>query len=305
MTITFFVRVRAKLVANLWGRILPEVSNSKIADFRRPGNVNSRFAHWEPSEASLRWFKSYLLLAVLNASDRQREILGKIHKTCVGNPVTVRNEGKDISFDYLLAAEEMSFLERHFSPNGSFSVTEVGGGFGRTAHSFVSVYPNLESYTLVDLPPVLELARSYLSMVLNASDFSRINFVDASEFLLRRHEPSNIAIQIDGLQEFGEKTIVDYLSYFSLCDFVFISTPIGKYSALKAGLRDIDADAQQFALGTGRLSALVDPWDLDNLDKHREAAVEAYRPANMAVVGSAQSRLRPFYQQTLYRAQLD
>lgn len=287
---------------SLWSRILPKFSIVNIADFRRPGAVNSRFAHWEPRELSLRWFKNYLLLAVLNQSDRQKEILGTIRNTRIGDPVTVRGGGHNVSLDYLLAAEEMSFIEQHFRPVSKFSVTEVGGGFGRTAHAFLALFPDCESYTIVDLSPVLEFARAYLATVLTPLEFQRIQFVDAVDFSPTSFEPSHIAIQIDGFQEFREQEISDYLAYFARCAFAFVSTPIGKYSASAAGLRDIDLDAQQVALQSGRLLNLVDPWDCDDLDRHRSAAVEAYRPPSMRVVASQASHLRPLYQHTLYRA---
>lgn len=242
-----------------------------------------------------------MLLAVLNQSERQQEMLSTIRGTRVGDPVTVRARGSDVDLDYLLAAEELCFVEQHFQPN-AFSVTEIGGGFGRTAHAVLSLFSNCNLYTIVDLPPVLELAKNYSATVLDASDFKRVNFVHASHFLGHSRKPSNLAVQIDGFQEFREQDVVDYLAFFSRCDFAFVSTPIGKYAASKAGLRDMDGDAQQVALQSGRLLSLVDPWDCDDLDRHRSAAVEAYMPADMTVVASEPSHLRPLYQHTLYKS---
>ena len=76
-------------MTNLWDMILPAVETADVNRFRVAGGVNSRFAHWEPSEVSLRWFKSYLLMAAMTQSKQQREILSKIQNTHVGVPVTV------------------------------------------------------------------------------------------------------------------------------------------------------------------------------------------------------------------------
>ena len=49
-----------------------------LPEFRAPGGPNSRLAHWEPMEPTLRWFRSYLQMAAESMKSDEREILAKI-----------------------------------------------------------------------------------------------------------------------------------------------------------------------------------------------------------------------------------
>lgn len=99
------------------------VKNSlNLADFRSPGNLNSRLASWEPNEKSIRWFRSFLNLSYLSSSEETKEILFKLAgKMNLGNPITnVSNWGeKQIRYDldYLIAIEEVTYLRKYLFEN--------------------------------------------------------------------------------------------------------------------------------------------------------------------------------------------
>ena len=118
--------------SQMWDLIYSQHGNINVSTFQQPGGLTSRFAHWEPKEKSLRWFKSYLLLAAETAPLPERAIYEQFGSTDLGSPVTVTVDSP-VNLVYLLAAEELAFLEPLL---GSVeSVTEVGVGFGRTAHA--------------------------------------------------------------------------------------------------------------------------------------------------------------------------
>ena len=181
-------------------------------------------------------------------------------------------------------------------------MTEFGAGFGRTAHAFLTVNPTCRNYALVDLPETLEIANQYLKKVLDAATFKKIAFLHANQFCPETAEPSDLAIQIDGFQEFDESQIVSHLKFFGRCKWGFISTAIGKYHLSTAGVEEADNEAVEAALSLGRCLTIVDPWNIQDLNNYRLAAVEAYRPESMSILRSRPSRLRPLYQLVLYEA---
>ncbi len=107
--------------SELWASIAPSmlVAAADLADFRIPGGPNSRLAHWEPREPTLRWFRSYLQLAAESMPPDERTILAHLSNIGLGNPVTVvtatnpmQATKTELNLDYLYAAEETAFLQR-------------------------------------------------------------------------------------------------------------------------------------------------------------------------------------------------
>jgi len=92
------------------------------------------------------------------------------------------------------------FLEANMPPGEVRHVLEIGAGFGRTAQTLVSLWDNLESYTIIDLPEVLTLSREYLKKIFGGggSKFCKLRFVDALSFEARRDELHvDLVINID------------------------------------------------------------------------------------------------------------
>ena len=107
--------------SELWASLAPSMlgAAAELVDFRNSGGPNSRLAHWEPREPTLRWFRSYLQLAAESTPPEERRILASISNMGLGNPVTVVVTTKpmqqavpEVNLDYLYAAEEAAFLER-------------------------------------------------------------------------------------------------------------------------------------------------------------------------------------------------
>ena len=298
---------------SLWKQVAPLVGAAAVdlTTFRRPGGANSRLAHWEPAEPTLRWFKSYLQLAAESAPHKHLEHLGRIGPLDIGSPVSVRvqcqtpgpgqtAEALDVNLDYLLAIEEFSFVEEALRVETLRTIVELGAGFGRTCHVLLELLPNLEHYYIVDLPETLSLSKAYLSAALPSALFHKIEFVRADD---QAAFPGQVDLffQIDGLQEMPPDEI-DHLYRALVCraQDVYVCNPIGKYEPEIAGVLGVNPEGRAAAMRMGRCRSLVDPWDEVSLHSARAHFVDAYRPVGYDVVRSTRSRLRPFYQHVLY-----
>eukprot|EP00929_Paragymnodinium_shiwhaense_P114567 TRINITY_DN83005_c0_g1_i1.p1 TRINITY_DN83005_c0_g1~~TRINITY_DN83005_c0_g1_i1.p1 ORF type:complete len:514 (-),score=139.98 TRINITY_DN83005_c0_g1_i1:12-1475(-) len=63
------------------------------------------------------------------------------------------------SVRYLKFAYDM---EQLFGDLGGFNIVEIGGGYGGQAAVLLSLFPNISSYTLVDLPEALHMANKFV-----------------------------------------------------------------------------------------------------------------------------------------------
>jgi hypothetical protein len=287
----------------LWSEIAPSLIQSALTDFRSASG-GGRLAHWKLNEPSLRWFKSYLLMAAQGISTDECAILRNVGPTSVGSPVTVTVDAPDgkhltVDIDYLLAAEEVSFLKRNIDFSAIRTVCELGGGFGRTAHVLLAQF-NLDKYIIIDLPETLELSRTYLSLVLPADLYEVISFVCAGD-VVTYPKATDLFIQIDGFQEMSETTISSYFNSLAQNSGHFYTcNPVGKYEAAIAGLLDADLDVVKIAHTLGRSRSFVDPWNETTLISARNEHIENYCPLGYINLLSQPSRLRPYYEHALY-----
>jgi putative sugar O-methyltransferase len=288
----------------LWSEIAPSLLQSSLENFRSVDG-GGRLAHWKINEPSLRWFKSYLLMAAQGISMEECAILRRLDATTFGSPETVNiyaPDGKPLTLDidYLLAAEEAFYLKRNIEFSAIRTVCELGGGFGRTAHILLSQI-DLDKYIIIDLGEALELSRAYLSAVLPENLYNIISFIDASD---RGNFPraSDLFIQIDGFQEMDETVISSY--YESLArnsGIVYICNPIGKYEPSVAGLVDANMEVVKLAHTLGRSRSIVDPWDESQLSQVRNEHIQNYCPDGYINFGAEPSRMRPYYLHALYK----
>ena len=288
-----------------------------LVDFRNSGGQNSRLAHWEPREPTLRWFRSYLQLAAESMPPDERTVLAHLANIGLGNPVTVvvatnpmQPTMSELNLDYLYAAEETAFLQRGLQSMGGGQpairyVIELGAGFGRTAHVMLSAFENIERYKIVDLPETLSLSRLYLSNVLPTTLFEKLQFVNAADtgslFPPDQRLP-DLAIQIDGLQEMDESTIDHYFErVFTKAQFVFLSNPVGKYLPQVAGIQGVPPQVIEQVLNLGRCHVVLDPWNATDLEAARPDYLSAYTPEGYDILLDEASRLRPLYQHVLFQ----
>jgi putative sugar O-methyltransferase len=303
--------------SGIWAEAARDMNDAVagLAEFRRPGGANGRLAHWEPSESSLRWFSSYLMMAAQTTPIDERQLFDAFQETDLGQPVsaavkywTEEKSPQRVNLDYLYSAEELGFLTRHWptAQDACESIVEVGAGFGRTAHAVLCAWPSVRRYTIVDLHETLRLSSTYLSRVLPDDLFGRLHFVDAGETenvqrVLER--PIDLALQVDGLQEMTGEVIDAYFNgIFAVSRWCYFSTPVGKYRPESAGLPPVDPVRLAEIMALGRCRTIIDPWNETSMVQAREDCLEQYRPRNSVVVAANPSRLRPHYLHALYES---
>lgn len=299
----------------LWAEIAPMVSlaSNSLENFRSERGVNSRLAHYAPSEPTLRWFRSFVHLAASTTPPRQVEILEIVGDTSLGRPVTatvncphpnLESHYRKADLDYLYAAEEVSFLESALDLQLIQTVVELGAGFGRTAKTLLSVAPSIGHYLIIDLPETLKLSSAYLRQVLAPDEFDKLRFLTPDE-ISSLENCIDLLIQIDGFQEMDNEIINRiYTDLVPLSTWFYSSNPIGKYLPESAGLAGVDPDLVETVMTLGRSKSIVDPWDCETLDPVRGQHADAYRPLDFKTLTSTPSRLRPLYQHVIYESKI-
>lgn len=288
----------------LWNEIISK-SGWSLDNFRSPGEINSRFAAWEPRELSLRWYRSFLNLAFFSASDSVKNAYAEHARYLnLGNPVTnvVLYRGKrfSINLDYLMAFEDVEFIAT-VQVSEIRSVCEVGAGFGRLAHLLLLSRDEIESYVIIDLPQVLSLSQEYLRTVLPRRHFEKIEFILPSQIPQELRQPGvvDLAIQVDGLQEMTTDSLEEYFSIFQSSLRFYSKNVIAKYLPLHAGL---DIPDSGVPLSLGRSLEVCDIWNTGDLESYHLKHIDYYRPKLHGVEISSLDRLFPHYCNVLYKS---
>ena len=123
---------------------------------------------------TVRFGKKYLKIALKNSI--ALEYFKKIKlQNDIGNPVTFHfktiGRTSPTTIRYLKVLCQLLEL---FGPLDDFKISEIGVGFGGQAHA-IAVNQNLKSYTLYDLPPVLDLTKKFLEKL---TDTNKFIFID-------------------------------------------------------------------------------------------------------------------------------
>lgn len=93
-------------------------------------------------------------------------LLDRLEEPAFGNPYPIHYRGKLISQDLANSAIELyaMFEGAEIDLEYPLRVCEIGAGYGRNAFVFLTLFPNC-SYTIIDIPPALYVAREYLKAV--------------------------------------------------------------------------------------------------------------------------------------------
>jgi putative sugar O-methyltransferase len=288
--------------SELWKALCDElysnIDESFLAGFREPHNPANRFSTWPPKEPTFR----YYLTLVSNAARAKGEQFfldyKKLGNTALGSPLCVKVEGIDINLDYLTSLEEFNFLKKTSVLKRVKSVIEVGAGFGRTAHALTKLSSNLESYSIVDLEPMLKLSSEYLRRVV-PDQFHKINFVPAHRKNDWATIQADLFVNIDSFQEMPARTIDDYkCGLFSKAPLVYLKNPVCKYNPALLG---IDAPRSHDVFSLGYMTEIANIYDEDELAKMRLLYEERYRPSsNHKTICCEPSDLFSYYQHILF-----
>ncbi len=292
-------------ISDLWNSLsrnqFANVDDGFIETFRRPGGASNRLACWDPLDATMRYFKFLLYTAAARQPERFFALYRRLGRVDLGQPVSVTVRSCAINIDYFLAIEELLFLESALDLRRVRSIVEIGGGFGRTCHALLALGgEEVEQYTIVDLPKVLELSRRALEKLI-PQFYSKVRFVDATNETEWRGLRADLVINIDSFQEMPVATIDSYMtSIVAGCRYFYVKNPIAKYDPKSIGLSIEDPGklCDVFALGYCR--EVIDIFDDVALAGARVKYLEAYRPSHSEVVGERPTEMFPYYHHALF-----
>ncbi|HOO00198.1 MAG TPA: putative sugar O-methyltransferase [Syntrophales bacterium] len=288
----------------LWERInetyLTPESLEDLSNFKRD-RVNYKISLWNPHTNGVRYLKTLLYNLCSSLSEENRRRLANTRGREFGNPITVRYDGQEICLDYLQAAWELEFLERHLPrPLAGAAILEIGAGYGRTCHTILSNHdPSL--YCIVDLDNCLTLAQRYLKTVLSPGAYERIRFLPVTSIDYLEGMHFHLAVNIDSFAEMEAPTVRYYLDYINRrCDHLYVKNPVGKYDDPSLDAAPVGEEVA----AARRMGLLLDVVDInDNLDilKNAKKFIEAYRPApTWTCLAEGWAPPWSFYWQALY-----
>jgi len=292
---------------NLWDSVKEMYNDFDLHSFRAIGGINDRLGIWSAKDNSSRYYKSLMFefsiylneLLVKQNVDGVTTIttpLNKINNQNLGSPPTIRLEDCDVSLDYLLGIEEYLFCSDVLSQIEN--ICEIGGGFGRTCHTFISL-TNIKTYTIIDLPEVLALSKAYLLEVLNKDDFGKVKFVSAYDY--SSVDNFDLAINVDSLQEIPNHVGLSYLGFLSIkSKYFFTKNTIGKYSPSDIDLEVKNKDQFKSAMKMGLITDMVKLYDVNA----RKEAVKIYHKRYCPSGFNLRKTQRGFGQYFLYELSL-
>ena len=266
------------LTPPLWDSVKKLYSDFDISNFRAIGGVNDRLGIWGAFDKSSRYYKSLMFEFAMHLDNLMTQehknydlemLLERIPNQNIGSPPTIKlGGGKKVSLDYLLAIEEYFFCSDIL--NNIENVCEIGAGFGRTCHTFLSL-GNIAQYTIIDLPEVLALSKAYLSKALSKKDYLKIKFISAENYSSVNNV--GLVINIDSLQEMPLQVGKTYLDFISENSISFFSkNAMGKYSPFDIDLEIKNVDEFSSAMKMGLISDVFPLFDIEG----RKRAVKTY-----------------------------
>lgn len=234
-------------------------------------------------------------------TQQETNMLMKIPNRGHGNPMDIHYTTEStLDIDYLQCVKELSFLEdtlKHLR-----AIVEIGGGYGRSAHGILSVFPNIERYYIVDLMPVLRVAEKYLWCVLTEALFNKIVFIEACNFRSRLEEsPIDLCININSFQEMPIDTIRTYFTFIdNKCSMFYTNNTIGKFSPDLCGM-PLNNPAK-LALDVGILREQIDVFSQEERKLAQEKFLKVFTPSGQwACVQHEECVPWPHFYQALYK----
>jgi len=293
--------------SKLWQALTQEtfstINEEFIENFRSPGAAN-KFVAWDPYEKSTRYLKFLLFTISQSASSKFIESYKKLSNVGLGNPIYIKNRDCKLNADYMAAVEEWEFLDNSAEMDVSKikNIVEIGGGFGRTCHTLFTLFPNLESYTIIDLGPMLALSQHYLAKVI-PSKISQIHFIDSESFEQQKYLNPDLVVNIDSFQEMPLAVIDDYMERIvSKGRYFYSKNAIGKYLPHIIGMPDLKSDQILDVFELGRCRDTIDIFNDVELAGARKKYLELYNPSNKQWIlkNEIPMSMFPYFHHALY-----
>lgn len=239
--------------------------------------VNNKITLWDPETNGLRYLLELIVNLCRQLTPREWDCLCAMRGKKVGAPHSVRFRGETVCLDSLQAVFELCFIKDNMELEGS-KIIEIGAGYGRTCHALLS-NEDISSYTIVDIPLMLNLARRYLPLVLPPERFSRIRFVALEDFPTLASDHFDLCVNIDSFSEMEEEVVRSYLLFVAgHCTRLYTKNPTGKYWDKKLS-PDTTNEGLQLALASGILRDMIDIHDDQSVELQAKKFVRAYCPS--------------------------
>ncbi|MBJ7329675.1 MAG: putative sugar O-methyltransferase [Solirubrobacteraceae bacterium] len=173
-----------------------------------------------------------IYIALLNrvvGSDDPLGLLSTLDEPSLGDPIIVRDQGRLRSQDLPNSVHELyAALEDRGTADAPIHVMELGAGYGRVGYAFLKALPSC-TYTVVDIPPTLHVAQTYLPQLFPEEQIFRfrpfssydeikeefeaakIRFVAAHQISMLPDASVDLFLNISSLHEMTLEQITHYL----------------------------------------------------------------------------------------------
>jgi putative sugar O-methyltransferase len=185
-------------------------------------------ASFNPVAAILyKWYVA-MLWEHVNRQDALK-LISSLDEPSLGNPFLVEYKGRSTSQDLCNSVHEFySATGEGASTSQSWNVAELGAGYGRLAYVFRHAAPSC-TYTIIDIPPALNVAQEYLTRVFpdvaafrfrtfkryedvqEEFESSRIRFLAAHQIALLPPKQFDLFVNISSLHEMTYPQIENYV----------------------------------------------------------------------------------------------
>jgi hypothetical protein len=125
----------------------------------------------------------------------------------LGRALPVTWHQRLISQDLANTSIEVGAMQRALTGRPPHSILEVGAGYGRTAYGLLHRFPEAV-YTIVDIPPAIDISRWYLSKLFPAERLRFLTPADAEDLSAGSID---LALSISSLQEMTHEQVERYL----------------------------------------------------------------------------------------------
>lgn len=285
---------------DLWDFIFDtqDIKKTNIKNFKKASNLNSKISLYNYKTHGLFFLKNIIFHMASSLGEHGLAILQKIPNRYVDEELQILFNNEHIDLDYLQAVEEILFLQDDLKKFRY--IVEIGAGYGRTCHSILSLFPNIEKFTIVDLPDMLKLSRKYLKSVCTKQDYEKIEFIPSSSSSLWEGK-ADLVINIDSMQEMNKKTIRKYLNFIDIhANHFFCKNTIGKFDPSVGGFKK--STECKLAIQSGLLTDVINIFSLPDLASAQNKFLSTFSPGTSWVV-QKHSSCNPWshYYQALYK----
>ena len=280
---------------------LLKIHKVKIKNFKKE-EINYKIGPTNPKELGFFYYKMLLMNIAQNLSKKELILLKKIKKRSTGNPTSVKVDNIEVDFDYFQSIKEFIFLKEKIKQK-ILNIVEIGAGYGRTCHTFLSLNNNLNKYLIIDFPEMLSLSSRYLKKVLDNKNFKKISFINANQKLEKISElnlKNSLTININSFNEMSDNAFNIYIKLINdIGGFFYTKNPVAKFN--DPDFRT-NKKRKNIALNTGQIKKIINIFDEKELNKAKKNYLQTYLPSNQwTLVSSKFSKPLIYYLQAIYK----